>query len=498
MDDDPHLKPRAEAAPRFGFDNSYIRLSERLFARCLPLPVAAPRLLRLNTGLAEALGLDPEALASPEGVAVLAGNALPEGAEPVALAYAGHQFGHFTPSLGDGRAVLLGEIVTPRGERRDIQLKGSGATPFSRRGDGRSALGPVLREYLVSEAMHALGIPTTRSLAAVATGEAVFREAPLPGGVLTRVAASHIRIGTFQYLAARQDLTALKALLDYAIARHDPAAAEAATPALAFLEGVIARQAELIARWLAVGFIHGVMNTDNMTVSGETLDFGPCAFMDAYHPGQVFSSIDYGGRYAYGEQPRIALWNLARLAEALLPLIAADEAAALERAREAIGGFTPRFRTAYHALFAKKLGLRQPDEALMQGLLDAMTDGQADFTLTFRRLCDAAIDPAADDAVRRLFADAAPYDAWAADWRAALAAQDGADPAVMRRANPALIPRNHRIEEAIEAAVQRDDFTRFEELVEAWRHPFDPPPAFAHLEAPPAPAERVTATFCGT
>jgi len=327
---------------RVRFDNTYARLPERFFARLDPAPVAAPRLVRVNAGLAERLGLDPEGLASPEGVEVLAGNRVPDGAEPVALAYAGHQFGQFVPRLGDGRAILLGEVVGRDGVRRDLQLKGSGRTPFSRRGDGRAALGPVLREYIVSEAMAALGVPTTRSLAAVATGEPVFRETALPGAVLARVTASHIRVGTFQFFAARGDAEAVRLLADYAIARHYPEAAAAENAYRALLDAVVARQAELVARWLLVGFVHGVMNTDNASVAGETIDYGPCAFLDAYDPAAVFSSIDSFGRYAYGSQPRVAQWNLARLAECLLPLLGEDQERALAGAQGALSAFAPR------------------------------------------------------------------------------------------------------------------------------------------------------------
>src|SRR5208337_2454068 len=326
---------------RIEFDNSYARLPHRFYARLGPTPVAAPRLVRLNTALAEQLGIDPDELAGPDGVAVLAGNKVPLGAEPIALAYAGHQFGHYVPQLGDGRACLLGEVVGRDGVRRDIQLKGSGPTPFSRAGDGRAALGPVLREYLISEAMAALGVPTTRTLAAVTTGEAVWRDEKLPGAVLTRVAASHIRVGTFQYFAAQGDADAVRLLADHAIARHYPDAARAENPYRSFLDGVIAAQADLIARWLLIGFIHGVMNTDNCSIAGETIDYGPCAFMDAYDPATVFSSIDRGGRYAYGNQPRIAQWNLARLAETLLPFLGADENAAIAAAKDALGAFGP-------------------------------------------------------------------------------------------------------------------------------------------------------------
>lgn len=475
------------------FDNTYARLPERMFARLPPVPVEFPRLLRINARLAEELGLDAGWLASPEGVAVLAGNAVPEGAEPIAQAYAGHQFGGFSPSLGDGRAILLGEVLDRSGKRRDIQLKGSGQTPFSRRGDGRASVGPMLREHIVGEAMHGLGIPTTRALAVVATGEPVHRETPLPGAVLTRVAASHIRVGTFQYFAARQDTEALAALLAHAIARHDPQAAQAEEPALAFLQGVVARQADLIARWLAAGFVHGVMNTDNMAVSGESIDFGPCAFLDTYHPGQVFSSIDHGGRYAYGNQPQIGLWNLTRLAECLVPLMAGEEDAAIERVKGALGAYGTRFRAEYLRRFARKLGLRgEPDEALLQGLLDAMAEGEADFTLTFRRLTDAP------GAARALFKEAAGFDAWLPRWRARLEAQGGADVAAMRAANPVVIARNHRVEQAIEAAVRRDDLAPFEALVEALQRPFEDDPRHRHLQEPPKAEERVLATFCGT
>src|SRR6516162_341726 len=353
------------------------------------MPVAAPRLVRLNADFAVNLGLDPEELASPDGVKVLAGNRVPEGATAIALAYAGHQFGHFVPQLGDGRAILLGEIVGRDGLRRDIQLKGSGRTPFSRGADGRAALGPVLREYIISEAMAALGVPTTRALAAVATGQPVQRETALSGAVLTRVAASHIRVGTFQYIAAQGDTEALRRLADYVIARHYPEAAMAENPYRALLDAVVARQADLIARWLLVGFIHGVMNTDNTAISGETIDYGPCAFMDAYDPATVFSSIDHLGRYAYGNQPNIALWNLARLAEALLPLLAEDRETALARAEDALGGFAAIFRAAYLGGLRRKLGLaaeRDGDAALAQDLLTLMAEDHVDFTVCFRLL----------------------------------------------------------------------------------------------------------------
>ncbi len=499
MPDD--LLPRAAGLPP-AFDNSYARLPERLYARLPPTPVKAPRLVRLNEGLARELGLDPEWLASEAGLAMLAGNAMPEGAEPIAQAYSGHQFGHFSPSLGDGRAILLGEVVTPAGGRRDIQLKGSGPTPFSRRGDGRAAIGPVLREYVVSEAMAAFGVPTTRSLAAVATGEWVFREDAVPGGVLTRVAASHLRVGTFQYFAARRDMDAVSALLDHAIARHDPEAAQAPNPALALLEGVVARQAALVARWLSLGFVHGVMNTDNCTISGETIDYGPCAFMEAYHPETVFSSIDHQGRYAYGNQPGIAHWNLARLAECLLPLIDETEDTAIEAAKGALSGFARRFGAAYRGALARKIGLAEAapeDEALIEELLRRMMEGEADFTLTFRHLADAVEGDVAP--VRALFADPASFDGWAVGWRARLA-QDGMAPAAraaaMRRENPLYIPRNHLVEEAIAAAVEREDYAPFHTLVEVLERPFEAQPGRERFAAPARPEERVTRTFCGT
>jgi serine/tyrosine/threonine adenylyltransferase len=388
----------------FPFQNTYAALPDGFFARVAPTPVAAPRLIKLNRPLAVRLGLDPDRLDSPEGAEILSGKSLPDGADPIAMAYAGHQFGHFVPQLGDGRAILLGEVIDIDGIRRDIQLKGSGPTPFSRRGDGRAALGPVLREYIVSEAMAAIGIPTTRSLAATITGESVMRETVLPGAVLTRVATSHIRIGTFQYFAARSDTEGVRRLADHAIARHYPQAAQAERPYHALLEGVIARQAELVARWLLVGFIHGVMNTDNTSISGETIDYGPCAFMDHYDPAAVFSSIDEQGRYAYANQPRIALWNLTRLAECLLPLFSDDKDKAIEQAQSLLAEFPGKFTEAYQSGLRQKIGLftaRDGDEALVQDLLDAMAKNNADFTLTFRRLSGAAEDAARDHDVRR-------------------------------------------------------------------------------------------------
>ena len=506
---DPAAQPAAESGGdgpgvRFPFDNSYARLPDRFHVRLAPTPVAAPRLVKLNRRLASELGLDPDALATAEGVEILAGNRIPGGSEPIAQAYAGHQFGGFVPQLGDGRAILLGEVVDRAGLRRDIQLKGSGKTPFSRGGDGRAALGPVLREYIVSEAMAALGIPTTRSLAAVSTGEPVFRERALPGAVLTRVASSHVRIGTFQFFAARGDEEALRLLADHVIARHYPDVAAAAHPYLALLERAVARQAELVAQWLLVGFVHGVMNTDNATIAGETIDYGPCAFLDAYHPETAFSSIDHQGRYAYGAQPRIAAWNLARLAETLLPLLGDDVEAAVAQANDVLGGFSPRFSQAMLSGLRRKLGLFTEDEgdaALGQGLLDAMAGNGADFTLTFRRLCDAVADPEADSRVRRLFDEPGAYDAWAQRWRLRLAREPQHEPlrrATMQAANPAYIPRNHRVEAALAAAVEHGDFEPFEELLAVLAKPFEERPAFAAHAEPPPPGQGPYRTFCGT
>jgi protein adenylyltransferase len=489
---------------RIPFDNTYVRLPPRFYAALPPTPVAEPRLVRLNVNLAELLGLDAESLRGPEGVAVLAGNLVPEGAAPMALAYAGHQFGHFVPQLGDGRALLLGEVVGRDGARRDLQLKGSGPTPFSRGGDGRAALGPVLREYIVSEAMHALGVPTTRTLAAVTTGELVYRETRLPGAVLTRVAASHARVGTFQYFAARDDDEAVRLLADYVIARHYPEVAAEEHPYRALLRAVALRQAALVARWLLVGFIHGVMNTDNTSIAGETIDYGPCAFLDAYDPSKVFSSIDHRGRYAYGNQPRVAQWNLARLAETLLPLLADDQDAAVEAAHEALGAFEPAFEAAWFGGLRRKLGLateREGDADLARELLQAMADHEADFTLTFRRLCDAAEGPEGDAAPRALFSDPGAYDAWAARWRERLADEPGAPAeraAAMRAVNPAYIPRNHLVEAALSAAAERQDFKPFEEMLEAVSRPYEERAGLERFTVPPRPEERVTKTFCGT
>ena len=489
---------------RLPFDNSYARLPEHFYARLAPTPVATPQLVKLNRSLALELGLDPDSLATSEGVEILAGNRLATGSEPIALAYAGHQFGNFVSQLGDGRAILLGEVVDRAGVRRDIQLKGSGPTPFSRRGDGRAALGPVLREYIISEAMAVLGVPTTRSLAAVTTGELVIRETALPGAVLTRVAGSHIRVGTFQFFAARGDVEALRLLADHAIARHYPDAKDQDQPYRALFERVVARQAELVAQWLLVGFIHGVMNTDNTSIVGETIDYGPCAFMDAYDPETVFSSIDHQGRYAYGHQPRIANWNLARLGEAMLPLFSDDTDAALAQANESLSTFSTHYPRALIAGLRRKLGLfseREGDAALAQDLLNAMAQGHADFTLTFRRLCDAAADPAADGRVQSLFDNPAAFDTWLPRWRQRLAdePQDGSTRrAAMQAVNPAYIPRNHRVEAALAAAVDQGDYGLFEELLTVLSRPYEERPEFSAYAEPPPADQRVYRTFCGT
>ena len=486
------------------FDNTYARLPERFFTRTVPTPVAAPRLIRLNRPLAVNLGLDPDWLAGAEGLEVLAGNRVPDGAEPIATAYAGHQFGGFVPQLGDGRAILLGEVIDRGGVRHDIQLKGAGPTPFSRRGDGRAALGPVLREYVVSEAMAALGIPTTRSLAAVATGERVRRETMLPGAVLTRVAPSHIRVGTFEFFARRGDAEGVRLLADHVIARHYPDAARAEQPYRTLLGAVIEAQAQLIAQWLLVGFVHGVMNTDNMAVSGETIDYGPCAFLDRYDPAAAFSAIDTQGRYAYRNQPAIGLWNLTRLAECLLPLLSEEEDAAVAEATGALGGYAPAFEGAYEARLRRKLGLSAEmngDVALGRDLLEIMEAGGADFTLTFRRLSDAASGPQGDSGVRDLIADPSTFDDWAARWRERLSQEpmDGvARREAMQSANPAFIPRNHRVEAVIRAAVEEDDFGPLEELLAVLSQPYEDQLAHVHYAEPPRDDERVQQTFCGT
>ncbi|WP_246780539.1 YdiU family protein [Rhizobium sp. AQ_MP] len=486
----------------FSFDNTYARLPQSFHRPARPATARAPMLIRFNLALAEALGLDVEGVTEERIAQLLSGQVIPVGAEPLAQAYAGHQFGHFNPQLGDGRALLLGEVIDRQGKRRDIQLKGSGPTAFSRNGDGMAALGPVLREYIVSEAFAALGVPATRALAAVATGEQVIRETVLPGAVFTRVAASHIRVGTFQFFAAQGDEEAVQRLADHVIDRHYPEARQAENPYLAMLALVAERQARLIARWLSVGFIHGVMNTDNMAISGETIDFGPCAFLDEYDPRKVFSSIDQRGRYAYANQPGIGQWNIARLAECLLPLLAEDEDKALEAANGVLKDFGDVFQAEWLDLFKAKLGLTgegDDDRVLVSDLLEIMHQGEADFTLTFRTLSKVAGGAAVETLLEPFTVPPPGLSDWLTRWRARI--EDGRTPAerqaAMEAVNPALIPRNHRIEEAIAAAVY-NDFSFFHRLVDALATPYAEDPDTADLRLPPKPEERVTRTFCGT
>jgi uncharacterized protein YdiU (UPF0061 family) len=478
------------------FENSYAQLPEVFYVRLNPVPVRAPKLVVFNTALAQTLGLNPDALKGDEGAAVFSGNRIPEGAEPLAQAYAGHQFGYFT-LLGDGRAIVLGEHMTPKSERFDIQFKGSGNTPFSRQGDGRAALGPMLREYIISEALHALDIPTTRSLAVVTTGEPVFRETTLQGAILTRTAASHIRVGTFEYAAARGKPDEVRALADYTISRHFPDLANDRNPYLALLGAVMERQATLVARWLLVGFIHGVMNTDNMALCGETIDYGPCAFMDAYDPNTVFSSIDHNGRYAYGRQPQIAQWNLARFAETLVPLIHEDPQEAVSMANEAISGFSNTFRHYWLAGMRAKLGLlnqEDDDGALVEDLLDCMHRHGADFTNTFRDLSSGSLPEAS------VF-QAPDFTQWFERWQARLKRQPDSREAsrrLMNNHNPAVIPRNHRVEEALEAAVERADYSVMEKLLGFLSQPYQDPPEQAGYHLPAPPSAQPYRTFCGT
>ncbi|MFD2614812.1 protein adenylyltransferase SelO [Paenibacillus gansuensis] len=480
----------------WNFNNSYANLPETFYTRQLPTPVRAPKAVLLNESLAQSLGLNIQELQSDEGSGVLGGNAIPEGALPLAQAYAGHQFGYFT-MLGDGRAVLLGEQVTPQGERFDIQLKGSGRTPYSRGGDGRAALGPMLREYIISEAMHALGIPTTRSLAVTATGEAVIREQDLPGAVLTRVAASHIRVGTFQYAANYGTAEDLKALADYTIHRHYPDIKHEDNKYVSLLKEVIGRQAALIAKWMQTGFIHGVMNTDNMTLSGETIDYGPCAFMDVYDPATVFSSIDSQGRYAYGNQPKIAAWNLARLAESLLPLLNEQEDQAVKTAEEVLSGFAEQYHKNYLDGMRKKLGLfdEEPeDEALIGDLLSTMHQFKADYTNTFRILTLGTTQES-------MLSGTPEFTGWLERWQARLSRQAQSKTEsleLMRNSNPSVIPRNYKVEEALEAATVQGDFSVLHRLLKALSSPYDYSCADDEYTALPEPTARPYRTFCGT
>ena len=489
------------ALPLFAFDNSFVRELEGLYVPWQAAPASAPRLLALNEGLASDLGLEAGALSAPDGVDVLVGNVAPEGASPVAQAYAGHQFGGYSPLLGDGRALLLGEVIDVHGCRRDLHLKGSGRTPFARGGDGKAAVGPMLREYVLGEAMHALGIPTTRALAVLATGDQVWRETMLPGAVLVRVAASHVRVGTFQYAAARQDIMLVRRLADHAIARHHPHAVEADNPYLAFFEAVVEAQASLLARWMLVGFIHGVMNTDNMTISGETIDYGPCAFMEAFDPATVFSSIDHGGRYAYGNQPAIAQWNLARLTESLLPLLHVDTETARAAATDVLQSFPGRYYEYWLRGMCAKLGLtdgHEQDGALIDDLLALLHAQSVDFTSCFRALSSCVLGNAAP--ARSLFAEPSAFDAWAERWKARLASP-AATPQVtaqaMDRVNPAYIPCNHQVEAAL-AAATAGDLQPFRALLDVLSQPFDERPGLEAFAAPAPPTFGAYRTYCGT
>ena len=490
------------------FDNRFVHLGEPFFARAEPTPVKRPTLIRFNNTLARELGLSADNVNDADLAAMFSGNEPPKGAEPLAMAYAGHQFGNFVPQLGDGRAIWLGEVRTADGSWLDLQLKGSGRTAYSRSGDGRAALGPVLREYLVSEAMARLGVPTTRALAVVATGEAVARERLLPGGVITRVASSFVRVGTFEYFAARHDVEAVRKLADHVIARNYPELGGAQQPYAAFLASVISRQARLIAHWMQLGFIHGVMNTDNMSIAGETIDYGPCAFMDAYAHQRVFSSIDLRGRYAFSSQPGIGLWNLIRLAEALLPLLAKSPEEAVAIAQTQLELFRDQYEAAWLAGMRAKLGLRaetdsgEGDRALIGALLEIMNDNEADFTSTFYHLSHLlAHSPERDEDARRLFARPAQFDDWVTKWRERLQRETATDEvrqASMRAVNPVYIPRNHLIEAAIRAAEDRADLSLFHQLHAVLQNPYVEQAGKERYRLPPQPEERMTRTFCGT
>ena len=490
--------------PPICFNNSFVKLGEKFFAKLNPTPVEHPKIVKLNDELSNNLGIDLEMLELEDWASIFSGNQILPGSEPLAMVYAGHQFGHLVPQLGDGRAILLGEVIDNSSIRNDIQLKGSGITPFSRQGDGRAALGPVLREYIVSEAMHALGIPTTRSLCAVTSGEPVYRETVLPGAVLTRVASGHVRTGTFQYFAMRGDEKAITKLADYVIDRNYPEVKEKQNKYLKLLEKVMDRHAQLVTKWLNVGFIHGVMNTDNMALSGETIDYGPCAFMDSFNKTQVFSSIDHAGRYSYGNQPQIVQWNLARLAETLLPLIDKKEDSAVEMAKDIIESYSGRFKEFWLAGMRQKLGLfnsEPEDENLIESLLNIMHENEADFTLTFRRLCHAALGKKMDRNLRNLFKDEEAFNKWSNSWRSRLS-RESVSPeervSLMRNVNPAVIPRNHRVEHALNAAVENSDYGPFEKLVDVLSSPYEEIKENDEFMLPPKPGEHVLQTFCGT
>ncbi len=483
-------------------------LPERFYARLDPTPVKKPGLIKVNRLLANNIGLDPNFLETATGINILSGNQVPVGAEPIAMAYAGHQFGGWVPQLGDGRAVLLGEVIGPDGRRHDLHLKGSGQTPFSRNGDGRAWIGPILREYIISEAMAAFGIPTTRALAAVTTGEIVMREGPFPGALLARVASSHIRVGTFQYFSAKKDIDALRLLSDHIIKRHFPEAENSSNSYLSLLESIIEKQSKLIAKWMSVGFIHGVMNTDNMSIVGDTIDYGPCAFMDNYHPGKVFSSIDQMGRYAYGNQPMIAHWNLSCLASAMLPLIDNKEEAAIKAATEKLDRFPEQYDAIWTSSFCSKIGLldqKENDVDLIKGLLECMSENNADFSLTFRQLSKMLQEEdrnngLLDEQFTSLFEDQSAAVGWLVQWRQRLRHENRSDlerQKAMQAVNPAYIPRNHRIEEIIMAALD-GDYAPFEKLNDILLHPFEEQIENIEYQRPPLQEEIVNETFCGT
>ena len=477
------------------FSNTYSQLPERFYERVIPTAAPNPTLIEVNDELATELGIDPLWLRTEEGLAVLSGQEIAEGSEPLAQAYSGHQFGGFSPQLGDGRACLLGEVIDLSKQHKDIQLKGSGRTPFSRNGDGKSALGPVIREYLMSEAMHALGVPTTRALAAVRSGENVAREKPMAGGIFTRVASSHLRIGTFQYYAARKDTEALTTLTNYALERHYENRDCDVNPAIALLDNVISAQALLVAKWMSIGFIHGVMNTDNCSISGETIDYGPCAFMDDFHPGCVFSAIDRDARYAWGNQASIAHWNLTRLAEALLPIIDSDEAKATELVKLSLDNFSNQFIAHYNKMYKAKFGLKEetPSEFIQESL-SLLADQQVDYTLFFRKLTQLAHKEIEISNLTELFLDEQVAIDWINQWQSHT---DTEKISAMRESNPILIPRNHQVEAAIQQAYQ-GDYKHFHKLHKAWKLPFLDDARLQELEKPPLPQERVTQTFCGT
>lgn len=493
-----------EKSPIIAFDNTYARLPERFYERIVPTAVQSPKLIRFNSELALQLGVNVQGVSLDNLAAVFSGNQILPGSEPIAQAYAGHQFGHFVPQLGDGRAILLGEVIGIDGKRCDIQLKGSGRTRFSRSGDGRAALGPVMREYIMSEAMYRLGIPTTRSLAFVTTGEEVMRETALPGAVLTRVAASHIRVGTFEYFAARQDKEALKILADYVMARHYPEAQNQPQPYFEMLKAILRAKAELVVNWMRVGFIHGVMNTDNTSVAGETIDFGPCAFMDEYDPATVFSSIDHHGRYAFGNQAVIAAQNLSSLTACLLFLLHEDSEQAKKMAQEASSYFEITFQAAWSQAACQKIGLLQTEEddlSLILDYLELMQKNRADHTLAFRYLSSALGGEKIPAELLAVFNQSKAFEVWLARWKPRVLKQGRSEAEIaqmMNSVNPAFIPRNHRVEQAIQAATHRNDFTVMDRLIAVLAKPYEDQPEATDLMHPPKPEERVTATFCGT